>query len=277
MLPVMTTPSSPPLPAATGPGTPPPHPVASDADTGLSGEYLRGQIRADAERIAEVARMGTSNPVPACPGWNVADLVEHVAAVYLHKVIAMRTNAKPDPWPPDFTGRDPLDLFDEARADLLAELEKRGTDSPAWTFAPDDQTSGFWHRRMAHESAIHRIDAEQANDVVTPLDPALSLDGIDEVLQVMLAGPWWEDYETTEPLDAIVRITSGGRSWTADVRARSVTITDGAEGDVAAEIFGEPADLLVWLWGRADDDVVQAASDGDIVRRFHRRLTETLN
>ena len=257
MLPVMTTPAS--------PATPP------------SPDYLLARVKADSARIAEVARMGADAPVPACPGWTVAELVEHVAAVYLHKVVAMRTNARPDPWPPDFTGRDPLELFDEARAQLVAELDGRDPASPAWTFLPDDQTSAFWFRRMAHETAVHRIDAEQAHDVVTPLDPALSLDGIDEVLKVMLAHPDWQDYDADEPVDAIVRITSGGRSWTAEVRKRGATITDGTDGEVAAEIFGEPEELLLWLWGRVGDEAVEAAGDGDIARRFHRRLAEALN
>ncbi len=243
-----------------------------------SGFYL-GQIRADSARLAEVGRMGTAAAVPACPGWTVADLLEHVAAVYLHKVVAMRTNARPDPWPPDFSGRAPLKLFDEARTELLAELERRGPDEPAWTFWPEDQTAGFWFRRMAHESAVHRIDAEQAHDVVTPLDPALSLDGVDEVLKVMLGGPWWDDDDDTEePVDATLRLTSGRRSWTARIERLSVTVTDGTDSssDVAAEIFAEPEDLLLWLWGRRTDDVVEAVGDADVVHRFHNRLAEAL-
>lgn len=267
MLPVMTEsfPSSP-----SSPPSPPSAPSQPSAG------FFLDQIRAESARLAEVGRMGTAAAVPACPGWTVADLVEHVAAVYLHKVVAMRTNARPDPWPPDFSGRDPLELYDEARAELLAELERRGPDAPAWTFWPDDKTSGFWFRRMAHESAVHRIDAEQAHDVVTPLDPVLSLDGVDEVLKVMLGGPWWADDDTEEPVDATVRLTCGGRSWTARIERLAVTVTDGAEGEVAAEIFGEPEDLLLWLWGRRTDEVVEAAGDPDVVHRFHNRLAEVL-
>jgi len=36
-------------------------------------------------------------PVPSCPGWSVADLTRHVGEVYLHKTLAMREGAEPDP------------------------------------------------------------------------------------------------------------------------------------------------------------------------------------
>ena len=37
-------------------------------------------------------------------------------------------------------------------------------------------------RRMAHETAIHRADAESTAGPITPLDPGLAADGVDEVL-----------------------------------------------------------------------------------------------
>ena len=47
-----------------------------------------------------VASVEVSATVPSCPGWTVADLVVHVAQVYLHKAAIMRTGEEPDPWPP---------------------------------------------------------------------------------------------------------------------------------------------------------------------------------
>ncbi len=49
----------------------------------LSADY--GDLR-DAATAVELTA-----PVPSCPGWTVADLVFHVAEVYLHKVTVMRT------------------------------------------------------------------------------------------------------------------------------------------------------------------------------------------
>src|SRR5262245_18782907 len=92
--------------------------------------YLR-LIRGDSDRFAEVARLGLDVDVPTCPDWTVADLLDHVAHVYLHKVEWLRRGSRPDPWPPaELEGREPLGLFDEATTTLLTELESRSPNDP---------------------------------------------------------------------------------------------------------------------------------------------------
>ncbi|MFI7064730.1 maleylpyruvate isomerase family mycothiol-dependent enzyme [Kribbella sp. NPDC050124] len=239
-----------------------------------SAEFYLEQLRAESARLGEVARMGLEPAVPSCPGWTVESVVRHVATVYLHKVEVLRLGALPDPWPPDFGTRDALELYDEARTAIVDALVAAGTERETWTFNPDDKTSGFWFRRMALESVVHRIDVEQAHDVVTPIDPELALDGIDEVLYPNLGGPWWEEGDTEHPVDAAVRITADGRSWTVRADATSVVVSQGAEGDVAAEIFGSADAVFLWLWGRLDASVIQSAGDEGVVREFRARVAE---
>ncbi len=240
---------------------------------GMTVDYLE-QVRAESARLGEVGRMGLDAAVPCCPGWTVESVVRHVATVYLHKVEVLRLGALPDPWPPDFGERDALVLYDEARAAIVDALESAGTELETWTFNPDDKTSGFWYRRMALESVVHRIDVEQAHDVVTPIDPSLALDGIDEVLYPNLAGPWWEEGDTAHPVDAAVRITADGRSWTVRADATSVVVSQGMEGEVAAEIFGSAEAVFLWLWGRLDASAIRSAGSEDVVREFRARVAE---
>lgn len=218
--------------------------------------------------------MGLEAAVPSCPGWTVESVVRHVATVYLQKVEVLRLGALPDPWPPDFGARDALELYDEARVAIVDALDAAGTDRETWTFNPDDKTSGFWFRRMALESVVHRIDVEQAHDVVTPIDPELALDGIDELLYPNLGGPWWEEGDTEHPVDAAVRITADGRSWTVRADATSVVVSQGADGEVAAEVFGSGDAVFLWLWGRLDAAVIQSAGDEGVVREFRARVAE---
>ena len=236
--------------------------------------FYLDHLRADSSRLGEVGRMGLEAAVPSCPGWTVDSVLRHVATVYLHKVEILRTGKQPDAWPPDFSGRDPIELYDEARAAIVPALEKAGTELETWTFNPNDTTSGFWYRRMAMESVVHRIDVEEAHDVVTPIETELALDGIDEVLFPNLGGPWWEEGDTEHPLDATVRITAEGRSWTIRADATSVEVSQGAEGDAAAEIFGDPAPIFLWLWGRVPDDAIEAAGDEAVVREVRARVAE---
>jgi uncharacterized protein (TIGR03083 family) len=232
-------------------------------------------LQSDAARLAEVGRLGLSADVPSCPEWTVESVLRHVAQVYLHKVEILRLGARPDPWPPaELDERDALELYDEARAAVVVALTKAGTELPTWTFSPFDQTSAFWYRRMALETAVHRVDAELAHDVVTPVDQALALDGIDEILTLMLGGPWWEEGDTKHPVDATIRITSAGRSWTSRLDATSATVTPDAEGDVDAEVFGEPEDIFLWLWGRHDLSMEQSAGNDTAVQEFRARVAE---
>ncbi|MGC4944237.1 maleylpyruvate isomerase family mycothiol-dependent enzyme [Kribbella sp. DT2] len=231
-------------------------------------------LRADSDRLAEVARLGLTAAVPSCPGWTVDSVVRHTATVYLHKIEILRLGRLPDPWPPDLTDREPLALYDEARAALLNALEKAGTSLETWTFSPSDRTSGFWYRRMALETVVHRVDAELAHAVVTPIDRDLALDGIDEVLTLMVGGPWWAEGDTTAPVDATVRVTADGNSWTIKADATSAIVTRDTDAEVAAEIYGDPTDVLLWLWGRHDDSAVQTSGSPEAVKAFRGRVAE---
>lgn len=231
-------------------------------------------LQSDSARLAEVGRMGLQAPVPCCAGWTVETVLRHTAQVYLHKVEILRLGARPEPWPPPgLAERDALDLYDDATARVIAALAEAGTDLPTWTFSPDDKTSAFWYRRMAQETAVHRADAELAHSVLTPIDRELALDGIDEILVLMLGG-LWEEGDTVHPVDAAVRITADGRSWTARLDATSATVTEDADGDVATEIFGDANAVLLWLWGRVDDAAVQVVGDETVARAFRNRLAE---
>ena len=161
----------------------------------LAADY--GDLR-DAASAAEL----TAN-VPSCPGWTVADLVRHVAQVYLHKVALMRTGEEPEEWPPpSLAAEAPLAALGRAYGALRAEFRTRGPGLPALTWYDPDQTVAFWIRRMAQETVIHRIDAELAAGLpVTPVPDDLAADGVDEVLKRMLAYgsvTWPEDFAEME-------------------------------------------------------------------------------
>ena len=181
----------------------------------LAADY--GDLR-DAASAAEL----TAN-VPSCPGWTVADLVRHVAQVYLHKVALMRTGEEPEEWPPpSLAAEAPLAALGRAYGALRAEFRTRGPGLPAPTWYDPDQTVAFWIRRMAQETVIHRIDAELAAGLpVTPVPDDLAADGVDEVLKRMLAYgsvTWPEDFAEMEgehlPGPGEITVAAGQAAWT---------------------------------------------------------------
>lgn len=238
-------------------------------------QYLR-LLEADADRIADVAAKGLDAAVPSCEGWTVRDVVVHVAEVYLHKVECMRRMASPEPWPPDFSAREPIGLLRESLATLVDELRSRGPAAPSYTWFPADQTVGFWYRRMAQETAVHRVDVELAHGAVTPVDAGLAVDGVDEVLVIMLAGDW-SDYPVEEAAGKVVDISAGGRTWRIRLDRTEVTVTDDAADPAIvdgadATVSGDPSDLLLWTWGRAPLERLNVEGDPELVAALRRRL-----
>ena len=231
----------------------------------LAADY--GRLR-DAAEAAEL-----TVAVPACRGWTMADLVYHLAEVYLHKVTLMRTGEEPEQWPPPaLKAEPPLAVLGRAYGALRAEFRARGPALPALTWYDPDQTVAFWIRRMAQETLIHRIDAEQAAGLpVTPEPADLAVDGVDEVLRRFLAYgsvTWPEEFAAMEGehlaaehgQDAIT-VAAGETAWTVRPSPHRVTVDDGAAANPRAVVEGPPGPMLRWLWGRAGDDAVRTSGD----------------
>lgn len=220
--------------------------------------------------------------VPSCPDWTVADLVRHVAVVYLHKVECMR-RGRPEIWPPPgLEAEDPLALLDRAYGELSREFAERSPTDSAYTWYDPDQTVGFWIRRMAHETAIHRVDAElSAGAPTTQIPEDMACDGINEFLFIMAgwaSRAWREDFV---PILAsadgrAVRIEVPGAAWlvrptTEGVDVREVAVEDESE-QAAAGVNGEPDSMLLWMWNRAaftEDHGVMQKGDAGLVAYLH--------
>jgi uncharacterized protein (TIGR03083 family) len=215
-------------------------------------------LATDEARLGAVARVAPARAVPTCPGWTVADLTRHVGTVYLHKTLAMRNGAEPEPWPPaEVAVEDPLALLDRAYAGLVDEFARRAPSDPVGTWYQPDQTVGFWMRRMAHETVIHRIDAELGTgQPVAPVPADLAVDGIDELLQVFLAygvGAWGSSFAgilATSP-GWTYAIRTDGAAWRVRTSPGLVTVEEGrGTRPTDVTIGGSPAALLRWVWNR---------------------------
>src|SRR6202044_1362579 len=77
------------------------------------------------------------------------------------------------------------DLLSWFRAGHAALVETLSGADPAVqcaTFMPAPSPLAFWARRQAHETAIHRADAESADGTVPQYPPGFAADGIDELI-----------------------------------------------------------------------------------------------
>ena len=236
-------------------------------------DYLR-HLRSDTDRILDVTADGDLDvDVPLCPGWTVRDAVEHTGSVFSHKVAAITGGRPRDPsdWShgPE-AGQDPMAWFREQRDALLDILEQRGPDAASWTWHEDHEHVSFWYRRMAQEAAVHRVDVESGYDAVTPIDGALAVDGIDEVLDWFLSYQA-EDVGNDGPGRGTVAVRTGEHIWRLTLTPDAVDIAR-EPGPADALVSGEPSELYLWLWGRRPDSAVVVEGDPDLLAGLRARL-----
>jgi uncharacterized protein (TIGR03083 family) len=231
-------------------------------------DYL-GAVRDDGTALAAAARRGLDPEVPACPGWTVADLVLHIGMVHRHKleIVRGRLAEPPGPWPPP--APEPAELlgwYEQGLEELLTVLEAADPETRVWTFHRPDQTVAFWRRRMAHETAVHRVDAESAHGEPRPVPAALAADGVGELLEVFFA-PRLEGEPVGGRGQAVhLHATDAEGEWLVRLLPAGVEVERGhAKGDAAAR--GSASDLLLFLWGRAPADRLERFGDPALLAR----------
>jgi uncharacterized protein (TIGR03083 family) len=145
-------------------------------------------VRSEGEAIVSASRQGVDAPVPTCGDWTVADLCRHVGRVYAYvaHIVEHRLTSASDVRPDPEDGADPVEWVAETLDDLVAALGGCDADTPMWNWSPEPHVAAFWARRMAHESAVHRFDAQRAHGVAQPVDADLAADGLDELVDVLL-------------------------------------------------------------------------------------------
>jgi uncharacterized protein (TIGR03083 family) len=218
-------------------------------------------LRAQGDRLAAAAGTGGAVVVPSCPGWTIDDLVGHTASVHQWVAHIVRTGEAvrrrdlPAP-PPDHEA-----LLAWYRAGLSSLIETLGAASPeaeTWTFAVHSpSTAGWWMRRMAQETAVHRWDAEAAIAAAgngggvrsaEGFVPDLAVDGIDEYLMDFLPDVTGEERAALAGT-LHLHATDAEGEWIVDLSEPGAPARrEHAKADTA--VRGPASDLLLWLWNR---------------------------
>lgn len=149
---------------------------------------LVATIRREGEGIVSAGAIDLDIKVPTCGDWVMRDLLAHVGSVYRRATTAVAERATTEvAWvsPPDDLP-DASTYLSEALDDLVHALSDSDAETPVWNWSGENQTAQFWARRMAHESAVHRYDAQRAQGLAQPIDTDLACDGMDELVDLVL-------------------------------------------------------------------------------------------
>jgi uncharacterized protein (TIGR03083 family) len=197
---------------------------------------------------------GSAAEVPHCPGWRLPDLVKHTGAVHRWAtsfVAEGHTAPRPISEAPDLDGTALTDWFREGHGRLVDTLTAAAPDTDCWHFLPAPTPLAFWARRQAHETTVHRFDAESAAGATLSVpDPEFAADGIDELLCGMHARPK-SRVRAEKPRVLRVRATDvAGAVWTVRLSPEPPVTARGDTGDAECEIAGPAGPLYFALWNR---------------------------
>ncbi|WP_405641211.1 maleylpyruvate isomerase family mycothiol-dependent enzyme [Streptomyces sp. NBC_00019] len=203
---------------------------------------------------AAAEQAGTGAKVPTCPEWQVRDLVRHTGAVHRWAgahVAEAHTSPRPFGGSPDLDGAELLAWFREGHRRLVDTLTSADPDTQCWQFLPAPSPLAFWARRQAHETAVHRFDAESARGgTPSGIAPEFAADGIDELLTGFHARTR-SRVRSERPRVLRVRATdTEGAVWTVRLSQEPPAAERTAQGDAECEITGPAAQLYLSLWNR---------------------------
>ncbi len=225
------------------------------------------EIAADAERSPDM----WARRVPSCGDWTLEALIEHCATVWTFVRSSITAGGRVEPStiakPPGSVSQWHTDAFDA----LTGLMTERPPDAEAWTWDPENQSMRFWWRRMAHESTMHRWDAEAALGITpTPIAPRLAVDGVDELFDVYVRLRQPDSFAGTgETVHLHATDTDGEWVITRAPGGMQMERTH-AKSDVAAR--GPAQDLLLFVWGRIGPEQLETFGSTDLLHEWQRDM-----
>lgn len=228
-----------------------------------------GRLLADA-----AAKAGVDAPVPTCPDWRVRDLLSHLGRVHgwAARIVGegltepVRPSVEPAPADVELVA-----WYREVHRRLVDTLTRADPQVECFAFIPGSSPLAFWARRQAHETAIHRVDAESAAGMdFSPIDPAFAADGIDELLSGL------HSLERTRlrmdtPRTFRFRATDQDAVWTVRASDGVPRTERNAEGVADYELSGPATDLYLALWNRLPHSALSAQGDPELAVLWRER------
>ena len=214
---------------------------------------LRSELDAYGALLAGLTKEDLGRQVPACAPWTLYELTDHLGNGNLWVTTAVQEGhgrndqERTAPHDPASLHTWYLSTVDQITTALSADPA-----TEAWTFSSlMPRTVGFWRRRRAHETRMHRWDAQRALGEPEPFEADFAANAVTEVFE-LFAPRMIQRGLAAEPRTALkLTATDVGRSW------------EYGPGDPASQVAGSASDLALMLWGRIGTDAPGLAWSGD--------------
>ncbi len=237
-----------------------------------------GALRDQGAWMAEAAgRAGLGAAVPGCPPWLVKDLLRHTG--YIHRwaarhIIECPASVLEGPSEAEILrgGAPDPDLIDWFLAGHGALVETLAAADPALecaTFMAAPSALAFWARRQAHETAIHRADAESASGLMPEYAPGFAADGIDELIMGFGSRRKYRP-PTRSGVGGggglRVRTTDTGEAWHVSASAGGIQAQRGPQDPPGPDdglVSGPASAVYLFLWNRSGPAPAGVTISGD--------------
>jgi uncharacterized protein (TIGR03083 family) len=227
--------------------------------------YYR-ELEAEAALFVEVTRgADPAMRVPTCPEWTLPTLIEHLGRAHRWAATIVSRRAQSLVRFRDTPDRDlPHGAAERAAwvlagaSRLVAAVRDAGPSLPVWSWAAE-QTAGFWVRRMAHETVVHRADAELAVGRPVQIAADMAADGISEWLEIIPCA--LDDAD----LAALADLPGHGESL-------HFHATDDGLGEAGEWLVRLTPSGVVWQPGHGKGDAAVRAAAADLFLLLLRRI-----
>ena len=216
-------------------------------------------------------------PIRTCPEWCMRDLVRHVGGVHRWATgyIADRRTEFWDvgledvvgTWPDD---PDLIDWYHEGHTKLVNTFASAPPDLDCLTFLAAPSPLAMWARRQAHETAIHRVDAESPGNTIIEIPPVFAADGVDELLSCFITRPG-RGPKVDRPCSFHVHTADTDDDWYLQIGLEEV-ITSRRSGPANCTIKGAANDLFLLLWNRRSDRGIDIEGDRGLLTRWRESV-----
>jgi uncharacterized protein (TIGR03083 family) len=234
-------------------------------------------LRQDGARLAAAAESaGLGTKVLSCPDWVVRDLVRHQGGVH-RWATRFVADGRIEPWDVDLddvvgswpSDADLLEWFRAGHSALVTALATADPDLACWTFLPAPSPLGMWARRQAHETAVHRVDAELAAGLspLTPIPSSFAADGIDELFTGFVTRRGGR-LRADPPRTLRVACTDTTGNWLLRIGTEPVETVRGAGDGADCQVTGPASDLYLALWNREATAGLTVRGDDTVLALF---------
>ena len=257
--------------------------MRSVAGTELTRTQYLQHIASD-YNLMVTALAGPVLPVPTCPGWDTNTLAKHMGMVYLHQAFVIESSERPENKEHlrYLTGSETeMELLAAGHSAISDALDPDRAERTTWSWHHNDFSVDFWFRRMAHETVIHRVDAQIANGITPEISELLALDGVDEVLDFLpLLGSWDGAPNVDFGIVSISAHTSTGQKhWTLEFTSEKASVTASTQVDPNARLIisADAAAMDLYLWGRLESSDPRITLTGDDEAGFKQLMQVAVN